>query len=138
MLELWKAIIQLMRFLTVKINTKCAVLNIIQETSSKEEMDNFYDDLHTIRDKIPIEEICIVMSGFNARVGEGADTECGIGPYGLRGRNERGDMLALYCQANEINITNIFFQQPLRRMYIWITPGDRCRNQIDYIIIDRS
>ena len=61
-----------------------------------------------------------------------------IGPYGLGERNERGDKLALFCQANEMKITNTFFQQPLRRRYTWISPGDRCRNHIDYIIIDRS
>ena len=31
----------------------------------------------------------------------------------------------------------MYLQQPLRRRYTWISPGDRCRNQIDYIIIDR-
>ena len=46
------------RFLTVKINTKYAVLNIIQvyapaSTSSDEEIENFYNDLQTIRDRIP-------------------------------------------------------------------------------------
>ena len=78
-----------------------------------------------------------MMGDFNARVGEGADTECGIGPYGLGEQNESGDMLALFCQANEINVANTYFQQPLHRRYTWIFPGDRCRNQIDYIIIDR-
>ena len=80
------------RFLTVKINTKYAVLNIIQvyapaSTSSDEEIEKFYNDLQiftmTIRDKIPKREICIVIGDFNTKVGEGADTECGIEPYGL-------------------------------------------------------
>ena len=130
------------RFLTVKINAKYAVLSIFQvyapaSTSLDEEIYNFYNDLQTIRDKIPKKEICIVMGDFNAKVGEVADTECEIGPYGLGERNESGDMLALFCQANEMNVTNTYFQQPLRRRYTWISPGDRCRNQIDYIFIDR-
>ena len=61
------------RFLTVKIYTKYAVLYIIQyyaptPTSSEEEIENCYNDQQTIRDKIPIKEIRIVMGGFNDRV----------------------------------------------------------------------
>ena len=54
--------------LTVKINTKYAVSNIIRaiaptSTSSEEEIENLFNDLQTIRDKIPIKEF-IVMGGY--------------------------------------------------------------------------
>ena len=35
--------------------------------------------------------------------------------------------------ANELVVTNTTFQQHPRRLYKWTSPGDRVRNQIDYI-----
>ena len=54
--------------------------------------------------------MCIVMGDFNAKIQEGAEPESGIGPYGLG-----GDLLANFCQANDLVITNTLFQQLLRR-----------------------
>ena len=87
---------------------------------------------------VPDRNICIIMGDFNAKVGEGIDAECGIGPYGHGTRNERGDMLASFCQANEMSITNTYFQQPNRRRYSWISPLDESRHQIDYFLINKS
>ena len=87
---------------------------------------------------MPRREKIIVMGDFNAKIGEGEDSECGIGPYGLGKRNDRGDMLADFSQANGLTITNTCFKQPHRRRYTWISPGDRYRNQIDYIMINNE
>ena len=103
-----------------------------------EEIENFYNDLQNVKNKIPGREVCIIMGDLNAKIGEGADSACGIGPYGLGIRNERGDMLATFCQANNLTITNTLFNHPPRRRYTWISPGDRYRNQIEYIMIDSA
>ena len=110
------------RLMTVKLNTKPVPLNIIMvyaptSKSTDEEIELFYNDLQTAKDKIPRREICIIMGDLNAKVGEGEDKECGIGPYGLGKRNERGDMLASFCHANELDICNTFFKQPYHRRY---------------------
>ena len=78
------------------------------------------------------------MGDFNAKIGEGEDRECGIGPYGLGERNERGDLLASFCQANNLTVTNTLFQHRNSRRYTWISPGDRDKNQIDFILIDTA
>ena len=78
------------------------------------------------------------MGDLNAKVGGKEDKECGIGPFGLGDRNDRGDMLATFCKANSLSITNTYFKHHQRRKYTWISPGDRCRNQIDYIMIDTA
>ena len=97
------------RFTMIKLNTKPAPINIIQvyaptSKSSEEDIENFYNELQSIKDSIPTREICIVMGDLNAKVGEGEDTECGIGKHGLGKRNDRGDMLASFCQANNLLI----------------------------------
>ena len=40
------------------------------------------------------------------------------------------------CKANKQVITNTWFKQHPRNLYIWRSPGDRYRNQIDYITIN--
>ena len=39
-----------------------------------------------------------------------------------------------FCQENTLVIANTFFQQHKRRRYMWTSPGDQHRNQIDYIL----
>ena len=130
------------RIMMIKLNTKPAPLNIIQvyaptSQSSEEDIENFYNDLQSVKDSISSKEICIVMGDLNAKVGEGEDNECGIGRHGLGGRNERGDMLASFCQANNLLITNTVFEKHNRRKYTWTSPLDGSRHQIDYIMIDK-
>ena len=41
-----------------------------------------------------------------------------------------------WCEEKKLVITNTWFEtHPIRR-YTWINPGDRARNQIDYIMIN--
>ncbi|KAL4702682.1 hypothetical protein ACJJTC_018691 [Scirpophaga incertulas] len=58
-----------------------------------------------------------------------------LGKYGLGIRNERGEMLIDFCVSNNLTITNTCFKHHKRRLYTWSFPGDRFRNQIDYITI---
>ena len=64
-------------------------------------------------------EVCIIMDDMNAKIEEGEDLESGLGRYGLGTRNERGERLANFCEANNMMITNTLFQQPSRRRYTW-------------------
>ena len=40
-----------------------------------------------------------------------------------------------FCKENKLVVMNTMFQQHPRRLYTWKMPGDRYRNQIDYIIV---
>ncbi|XP_072025345.1 craniofacial development protein 2-like [Amphiura filiformis] len=48
-----------------------------------------------------------------------------------------GERLADFCNENELIVTNTLFQQHPRRLYTWISPDGRTRNQINYILIKR-
>ena len=58
--------------------------------------------------------------------------------YGLGSRNASGEKLADFCQANDLVITNTYFQHPNRQRYTWISPQGNTRNQMDYILIGKS
>ena len=115
------------------------IIQIYAPTSSSDEniIEQFYDQLQTTVDKVSKGDISIIMGDLNAKIGEGEDTRCGIGKFGLGIRNESGDKLAEFCHANEFIITNTLFDHHKRNRYTWISPGDRCRNQIDYIMIKK-
>jgi len=74
------------------------------------------------------------MGDFNAKVvcekhGKTA------GPYGLGMCNEQGERLIDWCEEKKLTIMNTWFAAHPRRRYTWASPGDRTRNQIDYIMI---
>ena len=131
------------RIIVVKLKTKPTVTNIIQVYAPtaerpEEETDAFYEQLHTVLDTIKPREVCIMMGDLNAKVGEGADLDCGIGPYGLGTRNNNGQKLAELCQANNLILTNTLFCHHRRNRYTWISPDNNTRNQIDYIAINKQ
>lgn len=131
------------RMISIKIHSKPVNLNIIQvyaptSDSNVEEIEQFYGELETILQKIPNREITIIVGDFNAKVGDTKDDNHLrhiVGKYGIGTRNERGEMLLNFCAGNGLTIMNTVHQQHIRRVYTWQSPGDRCRNQIDYILI---
>ena len=80
----------------------------------------------------------MITGDLNAKVGEGEDHESGVGAFGHGKRNERGEMLATFCQANDLIITNTYFNHPLRKRYTWVSPLDQSRHQLDYILVNRK
>lgn len=88
---------------------------------------------------IPAREITIIQGDFNAKIGstarDDAVSAC-VGGYALGTRNDSGERLLQFCMGNEYVALNTFFQHHVRRLYTWKSPGDRCRNQIDYVLIN--
>ena len=41
------------------------------------------------------------------------------------------------CEENNMMIANTYFQHTKRRLYTWRSQGDICRNQIDFILINK-
>ena len=76
------------------------------------------------------------MGDFNAKVGDTRVDDI-VGPWGLGTGNERGERLVDWCRQNEFMVTNTWYKNHPRRRYTWISPGDRTRNQIDYVLVNK-
>lgn len=133
------------RILTAKINTKPCRLNIVivyapMSASSDEEIDAFYKQLEDVVTNLPNRDITLVMSDLNAKIGLTKDENHlrdVVGKFGLGDRNSRGEKWIQFCAENSLTVMNTCFEQHPRRLYTWVSPGDRARNQIDYIAIAR-
>ncbi|XP_072048767.1 craniofacial development protein 2-like [Amphiura filiformis] len=130
------------RVITVRLLAKPKPITNLQAyapTTSHDDasIEEFYEQMQSVLDKIKKGDVCVVMGDMNAKVGEGEDKKCGIGKFGLGDRNERGDRLAEFCCANNLAIMNTCFKHHKRNLDTWKSPGDRYRNQIDYIMMKR-
>ena len=97
-------------------------------------MDRFYNEISECLEEVKGTDVRIVMGDFNAKVGSECTDEI-TGHYGLGERNDRGERLVQFCQEENMTISNTLFQHQNRHLYTWTSPGDRIRNQIDYILV---
>ena len=79
------------------------------------------------------------MGDLNAKVGEEKEEQGYnvIGKHGLGKRNERGERFIQWCGDNNQIITNTWYEQHPRRLWTWVSPDGKVKNQIDYITINQ-
>lgn len=104
--------------------------------SNEDEIQKFYEDVTRARTQCKEHEVIIVMGDLNAKVGKGRYKDI-VGEYGLGTRNDRGNRFVEWCLQSGQIITSTWFIHHQRRLWTWKSPGDRFRNQIDYITINR-
>jgi endonuclease/exonuclease/phosphatase family metal-dependent hydrolase len=76
----------------------------------------------------------IIMGDWNSVVGDEPYRNI-VGPHGLGRKNHRGQMLINFCVRNGLIVTNTWFRKLKRRLFTWKAPGDRSREQLDYILL---
>ena len=129
------------RVLLVKLKGKpfhICIIQVYAPTSDYEEeqVEDFYRDVMKAKEQCKPHDITLVMGDLNAKLGR-ERVEDIVGPFGLGDRNERGERWAEWCVENEQVVMNTWFRQPPRRTWTWMSPGDRTRNQIDFITINK-
>ena len=129
------------RVILAKLKGKPFDIGIIQiyaptSAHDDEEVEKFYEDLDFAMKQLKSQDVKIVMGDFNAKVGSLRSEEI-VGPWGLGDKNERGERLIDWCRENDFFVSNTWHEQHPRRRYTWISPGDRTRNQIDFILIQK-
>ncbi|XP_050293721.1 craniofacial development protein 2-like [Anthonomus grandis grandis] len=132
------------RIITIKIKSQPFNVNVIQayaptSDSSDEAIEAFYKQLNATINELPKNEILVVTGDMNAKIGKTKDIDEQlkgiIGSFGLGTRNERGERMLQFCQEQNLTIANTLFAHHKRCLYTWTSPGDRYRNQIDYIMV---
>ena len=78
--------------------------------------------------------VLIIMGDGSANIGDKA-VEGISGTHGLGDRNEAGERIIEFCEANQLIVTNTWYKQPRRRLFA--SPDGLHRNQIDYILIQK-
>ena len=101
--------------------------------AEKAEVEWFYEDLQDLLDPTPQKDVLFIIGDWNVEVG--SQKLPGVtGKFGFGVQNEAGQRLTEFCQENALVIANTLFQENKRRLYTWISPDGRHRNQIDYIL----
>ncbi|KAL0895144.1 hypothetical protein ABMA27_013595 [Loxostege sticticalis] len=129
------------RIISIKLKSSPMNLNIVQvyaptSTASDEAIEKFYSELEYTMAKVPSRELLIILGDLNSKIGENANqlSKC-AGRFGLGKRNERGERLLQFASENDLLIANSLFEHHPRRLYTWVSPDGKTRNQIDYIMI---
>ena len=80
------------------------------------------------------------MGDFNAKVGADCHQNWSTvaGKFGLGNGNERGERMLQFCAINNLCIVNTLYKHKNSRLVTWISPDCKTRNQIDYIIVQKS
>lgn len=83
----------------------------------------------------------IVIGDFNARVGRQQDGETCIGSHGRGLRNENGDALSTFAEANSFLLANTCFMHPMTHRTTWrgtSSMGKKLFNTIDFVLIPQT
>ena len=128
------------RVMLLKINAKpfdiaIMIIQVYAPTSehSDEEIEVFYEHVQKAIKQTKSTDVVVVIGDFNAKVG--SNHEKVVGKFGLGDCNERGERLIQFSKENQLIVTNTFYEHPMRRRYTWKSPGDRYRNQIDFLLV---
>ncbi|XP_047502966.1 uncharacterized protein LOC125048346 [Penaeus chinensis] len=130
------------RVMWVKMELVKEVVNIVcayapQVGCDAEEKENFWKTMGEVMLEIPGTEKVWIGADLNGHVGGGVDGYgSNIGKFGFGTRNEEGDNILEFVAANNLAITNTYFQKSDSRRITYTSGG--VNSQVDYIICRRS
>lgn len=130
------------RMMTMRLSAQPFDITIVQvyaptSASSEEELDEFYEQLSTLLDKVPKNDFLIVQGDLNAKIGTDAHLKWNgtVGKYGCGVTNERGEILMDFCKSKELVVANTLGDHKLSRRTTWHSPGGKYHNMIDFIMV---
>ena len=113
----WEAVNE--RIIKIRMNCKPINVTIIavyapvnpSSTAASQSNDKFYSDLQDTLDKVSSSDMIIFMKDFNARIGsmEHNTSPQTVGPFATDSRTNNGERLVNFCVANNVVISNTFF-----------------------------
>ena len=132
------------RIMTLRLNATPLNITIIQAyapTSDYDDdfVDQFYEQIQEVLDKVPKKDYLIVQGDWNAKIGQDAHRDWkGIcGACTNAETNERGTRLLEFASSNDLCIANTFGSHKDSRRWTWHHPDSEHHSQIDYILVKR-
>ena len=132
------------RIMTLRLNATPLNITIIQAyapTSDYDDdfVDQFYEQIQEVLDKVPKKDYLIVQGDWNAKIGQDAHRDWkGIcGACTNAETNERGTRLLEFASSNDLCIANTFGSHKDSRRWTWHHPDREHHSQIDYILVKR-
>ncbi len=102
--------------------------------------DSFYADLQRTINTAPSNDLLLIIGDFNARVGkqQHQTSRKVVGPHAVDQINENGQRLIDFCAANNLIISNTFFQHKTAHQMTWMHPGNKKWHMLDYTLVNRK
>ena len=99
----------------------------------------FSSELQDTLDKVPQNDVLVVLGDFNARVGvlKPDEEEWGgiVGKHGLDERNEAGEEFMQFCALNQLKVMNTWFQKKSIYYGTWMHPATKVFHMIDLVVM---
>ena len=128
------------RLMTMRIHVSGGYVSLVSAyaptlQASSETKDAFYESLSDTINTVPSCEQLYLLGDFNARVGKNHDAwPNALGHFGVGNMNENGERLLDFCSANNLAITNTYFNVNFKRCVSWRHPRSGHWHQIDFIL----
>ncbi|CAG4943569.1 unnamed protein product [Colias eurytheme] len=110
------------------------------EQSDLDTIEKFYFDLNnTIQEHA--NKNLIVMGDFNAQIGAKRpeeDTVLGPFTYSNKNRSRNGEKLINFALENHLTILNSIYKKNTKKMWTWISPDGKTKNEIDFIMTNKK
>ena len=102
-----------------------------------EQIEQFYNQIQTVIDKVNKKDTLIIQGGWNAKVGVDTvdDWAYYCGPSFNDITNDRSLRLLEFTSFNGMVLANPLGQHKPSRRYTWYAPNGCTRTQIDYIMV---
>ena len=113
-------------------NTTVFQVYALASNAEEAKIEWFYEDLQDLLETTPKTDVLFIIGDWNAKVGS-QETTGVTGKFGLGVQNEAGQRLIEFCQENAL-VKQTASSNNTRENYIWISPDDQYRSQIDYTL----
>ena len=131
------------RICTLRIKGKFHNITFINiyaptEDASEETVEQFYEDLQNICDKISKHDAIITLGDFNAKLGR---EDCFVDIFGKHclhsETSNNGLKVAQYATMNNFKVVSTWYQKKDIFKGTWRIPGTNQTNQIDHVMISK-
>ena len=106
------------------------------ESVTKEQKEQFYEDLNRCCDQIPKYDVLLILWDYNAKIGKEQANQSAAGQHTIHEEtSENGLILCQFAEANKLINSSKCFEHKAIHKGIWKDPAGRTINQIDHVLI---